>query len=64
MEVRKNTTPETRREESEMKLYGGIDLHSNSSVVALLDEEDQVIYRKRLANEAGAVLAALAPYHG
>jgi transposase len=45
-----------------MKLYGGIDLHSNNSVVALLDEEDRVIYRKRLANEAGAVLAALAPY--
>jgi glycogen phosphorylase len=27
--------PETRREESTMKLYGGIDLHSNNSVVAL-----------------------------
>ena len=45
-----------------MKLYGGIDLHSNNNVVALLDEEDRVVYRKRLANEAGAVLAALAPY--
>jgi hypothetical protein len=45
-----------------MKLYGGIDLHSNNSVVALLDEEDRVVYRKRLANEAATVLAELEPY--
>jgi hypothetical protein len=31
-----------------MKLYGGIDLHSNNSVIALLDEEDKVVYRRRL----------------
>jgi hypothetical protein len=37
-----------------MKLYGGIDLHSNNSVVALLDEEDHVVYRKRLINEVPA----------
>jgi transposase len=45
-----------------MKLYGGIDLHSNNSVVALLDEGDRVVYRKRLPNEAEAVLEGLAPY--
>jgi transposase len=45
-----------------MKLYGGIDLHSNNSVVALLDEEDRVVLRKRLANESAAVLETLAPY--
>jgi len=45
-----------------MKLYGGIDLHSNNSVVALLDEQDQVVYRQRLANDAPRVLEALAPY--
>ena len=45
-----------------MKLYGGIDLHSNNNVVALLDEADRVVYRKRLPNEAGALLEALAPY--
>jgi hypothetical protein len=33
-----------------MKRYGGIDLHSNHSVVALLDEEDRVVYRQRLAD--------------
>ena len=31
-----------------MKLYGGIDLHSNNSVLVLIDEEDRVIYEKRL----------------
>jgi len=45
-----------------MKLYGGIDLHSNNSVVALLDEQDRVVYRQRLANDAPRVLEALAPY--
>ncbi|HSO83823.1 IS110 family transposase, partial [Thiocapsa sp.] len=45
-----------------MKLYGGIDLHSNNSVVALLDEEDHVVYRKRLANDPALVLESLAPY--
>ena len=45
-----------------MKLYGGIDLHSNNSVLALLDDEDRVVYRKRLANGAALMLASLAPY--
>jgi transposase len=45
-----------------MKLYGGIDLHSNNSVVALLDEEERLVYRKRLANDAVGILEALEPY--
>ena len=28
-----------------MKLYGGIDLHSNNLVAAVLDEQDKVVYR-------------------
>jgi hypothetical protein len=45
-----------------MKPYGGIDLHSDNSVVALSDEEDRVVYRKRLGNEADGVLGALEPF--
>ena len=45
-----------------MKLYGGIDLHSNNSVIALLNEEDKVVYRRRLPNDLGIVLAQLAPF--
>jgi len=45
-----------------MKLYGGIDLHSNNSVVAILDEQDEVVYRRRLLNDAAVILEALAPF--
>ena len=45
-----------------MKLYGGIDLHSNNSVIALLDEEDKVVYRRRLPNDLKLVLAELEPH--
>jgi len=30
-----------------MKLYGAIDLHSNNNVTILIDEQGQVVYRKR-----------------
>jgi transposase len=45
-----------------MKLYGGIDLHSNNSVIALLDEEDRPVYRRRLGNDLGLILKELAPH--
>jgi transposase len=45
-----------------MSLYGGIDLHANNSVVVLLNEQDQVIYQRRLANHLPTILEALAPY--
>ena len=45
-----------------MPLYGGIDLHANNSVVVLLNEQDQVIYHRRLANHLPTILEALAPY--
>ncbi|HSF30184.1 MAG TPA: IS110 family transposase [Candidatus Tectomicrobia bacterium] len=46
-----------------MPLYGGIDLHANNSVVVLLNEQDQVIYQRRLANYLPTILEQLAPYH-
>ena len=45
-----------------MKLYGGVDLHSTNRVVAVTDEQDKVVYRKRLANDLGTILSALEPY--
>ena len=45
-----------------MKLYAGIDLHSNNSVIDLLDEKDKVIFDKRLPNELTTILSALSPY--
>src|SRR6266446_7417532 len=46
-----------------MPLYGGIDLHANNSVIVLLNEQDEVIYRKRLPNELPTILGQLAPYN-
>lgn len=45
-----------------MKLYAGIDLHSNNSVIDLLDEKDKVIYDKRLPNDLPKILSELSPY--
>jgi hypothetical protein len=47
-----------------MKLYGGIDLHSNNSVIALLDETDNVVYQRRLPNDLTLMLAELDPISG
>jgi transposase len=45
-----------------MKLYGAIDLHSNNSVVVVTDEQDRVVYERRLPNALSVILAHLAPY--
>jgi transposase len=45
-----------------MKKYIGIDLHSNNSVVVVADEEDRIVFQKRLANNLNEIQAALAPH--
>lgn len=45
-----------------MKKYIGIDLHSNNSVIVVSDEEDRILFQKRLANNLNEILAALAPH--
>ena len=45
-----------------MTLYAAIDLHSNNSMLVVLDEKDAVVYEKRLPNELSAILGQLAPY--
>jgi transposase len=45
-----------------MRLYAGIDLHANNSVVVIIDEDDRMLYQKRLHNKLEEVLEALAPY--
>ena len=47
-----------------MELYAGIDLHSNNSVVTVLDEADRTVYAKRLPNDLGMVIAALRSCEG
>lgn len=44
-----------------MKLYGAIDLHSTNNVTVLIDEQDEVVYQKRLPNDLGFILEQLSP---
>ena len=44
--------------------YCGIDLHSNNSVVIVNDEEDRIVFSKRLPNDLGQIGAALEPHRG
>ncbi len=45
-----------------MKLYGGIDLHSNNSVFNLVDENANVVLKKRISNDIEAIILLLEPY--
>jgi len=45
-----------------MKLYCGIDLHSNNHYVSIIDEQDKRIYQKRLRNDLTITLQTLEPY--
>lgn len=47
-----------------MKLYCGIDLHSNNSVLTILDEKDQIIYQRRLKNDLKRILGVMDLYGG
>lgn len=50
------------KEETEIKLYGAIDLHSNNNVTVLIDEQDQVVYEKRLPNDLTVIAQQLSAY--
>lgn len=45
-----------------MKLYCGIDLHSNNVFMAVLDESDRMVLRCRLPNDLSVILATLEPH--
>ena len=45
-----------------MKLYGAIDLHSTNSVTVVINEQDQVVYQKRLPNDLSQIAQQLSSY--
>ncbi len=45
-----------------MKLYGAIDLHSTNNVTVVIDEQDRVVYQKRLPNDLALILMELCVY--
>src|ERR1700676_4321666 len=45
-------------------MYSGIDLHSNNSVVAIIDDADRVVAQKRLPNDITKIVGFLARWQG
>jgi len=45
-----------------MTLYCGIDLHSNNSMISLINDTDQLVSEKRLDNDFEAIATHLQPY--
>ncbi|MCP5078694.1 MAG: IS110 family transposase [Psychromonas sp.] len=45
-----------------MKLYAGIDLHSNNSVFSIKDETGDLLIRRKLPNELTCIFKFLSPY--
>lgn len=45
-----------------MKTYAGIDLHSSNNYIAVINENDHRLYKKRLPNRVDTVVAALDPF--
>lgn len=45
-----------------MKLYCGIDLHSNNSLISVIDEHDGLVSEKRLSNDLDSIIHYLQPY--
>ena len=46
-----------------MQLYGGIDLHSNNCVINLIDDNDNVIIKKKIQNNLELMIRTLKPYY-
>lgn len=42
--------------------YGGIDLHSNNSVVTVTDDTDRVVAEKRRPNDLAKIIGFLLPW--
>jgi len=45
-----------------MKLYAAIDLHSTNNVTVVIDEQDRVVYQKRLPNDLALIVMELSVY--
>ena len=41
--------------------YAAVDLHSNQSVLVVIDDEDRLVWKGRLVNDLELVSMALAP---
>ena len=44
------------------KVYGAFDLHSTNNHLALIDDQDNRLYKKKLPNRPDIILAELQPF--
>ncbi len=51
-----------KKEYTNEKLFAAFDLHSNNNYLAIIDEEDKRIYKKKLANSPEMILTELKPF--
>jgi len=47
-----------------MRLYAGIDLHANSHYLGVIDEENKVVFRQKMANDLRKTLSILESFRG
>jgi len=45
-----------------MEAYAGIDLHSSNNFTAVINDQDQRLYGKRLSNRLETIVSALNPF--
>ena len=45
-----------------MTVYAGIDLHSNSNLLSIVDDAGKIIEKRKLANDVQAILHPLATF--
>ena len=45
-----------------MRLYAGIDLHSNNNYLGIMDEKEKKVFKMKILNELPKILLALEPY--
>jgi transposase len=45
-----------------MTVYAGLDLHATNTYVAMIDQENNVLYKQRHRNELPSILSALDPF--
>ena len=45
-----------------MTVYVGVDLHSNNNYVGIVNQANEVLFKKRLANDLDTVLSVLEPF--
>jgi transposase len=45
-----------------MRLYAALDLHADNNYLVVINEQDQVVYRRKQANELGPLLKVLEPF--